>query len=138
MIVAQQMAQAMDEQEEQLVVEGALFAPGGGFDRNHDITEHSGIVLRKREHVGGLVDIAPALIERANGRVAAQHDREIGAAHAGCGKGAGGTRSQAHVGASRQEYARLDGDGDHHTPPTKSSVKSSSACCEGSTEKCAR
>jgi len=44
-IVAQQMAQAMDEQEKQLVVEAALFAPGGRLDRNHHVAEHPRIVL---------------------------------------------------------------------------------------------
>lgn len=138
MVVAEQVAQAMDEQEEQLVVERALLAPRGGLDGNHHVAEQFRVVLRERQDVGGLVDVAPALIERANRCVAAEHDREIGAAHTGRGHGASRTGTQTHVGASRKHHARLDGDTDHQTPPTKSSVRSSSACMDGSTSKWAR
>jgi hypothetical protein len=76
-VVPEQVAQAVNRQEEQLVLQGSLAPAGGGLHRDHDVAEELGrwresLSLREREDVGRSVHAAESAVERVDRAIVAE------------------------------------------------------------------
>ena len=95
MVVAEQVAEAVRGEMQQLTVEPAPGLPARGVDRDHDVAQEvrllrtrRALALREREHVGRPVLVAVVAVERPDLRVVdqAQRDLVVGAAVAAGGR----------------------------------------------------
>ena len=82
MIEAEQVAQAVAREVEQLRVQAALGLAARGVQRDHDVAEQARVgrrrfSLREREHVGRLVLAAPARVELVDRGVVAYAHRDL-------------------------------------------------------------
>lgn len=79
-VEAEHVAEAVHEQDTQLALERVTVLLGlatRGLDADHHVAEVVVLVHREREHVGGLVLLAPLGVQVPDERVVAQQDREI-------------------------------------------------------------
>ena len=82
MVVAEEVAEAVRCEMDELGVEAALRLAAGGVDGDHDVAEQAGIgrrglALRERQHVGRPVLAAPVAVEDVDRRVVGEPQRDV-------------------------------------------------------------